>query len=43
MQSIPDIAVIGVAKAGTTSMASWLDAHPDVAMARIKESNYFRH
>lgn len=41
MQGIPDIAVIGVAKAGTTTMASWLDAHPDVAMARIKEPNFF--
>jgi len=41
MQGIPNIAVIGVAKAGTTSMASWLEAHPDVAMARIKESNFF--
>ena len=37
----PDLVVIGVAKAGTTAMARWLDDHPQVAMSRIKEPHFF--
>ena len=37
----PDIALIGVAKGGTTALASWLESHPEVAVSRIKEPNFF--
>ena len=41
MNQGPDLVVIGVAKAGTTAVARWLDDHPQVAMSRIKEPNFF--
>ncbi len=37
----PDIAIIGVAKGGTTALASWFDEHPQVAVSRIKEPNFY--
>lgn len=33
--------VIGALKAGTTSLHSYLDAHPEIGMSTIKELNYF--
>jgi sulfotransferase family protein len=33
--------VIGAAKAGTTSLHRYLDAHPQIAMSREKELNFF--
>jgi Sulfotransferase family len=32
---------VGVARAGTTSLASWLAQHPELQMSTIKETNYF--
>jgi hypothetical protein len=33
--------VVGAAKAGTTSLWKYLDAHPDVFMSRVKEPHFF--
>ena len=33
--------LLGAAKSGTTSLASYLDQHPLISMARVKETNYF--
>lgn len=38
---LPNLVVIGAAKCGTTSMHEYLDSHPDVFMARIKEIRFF--
>ena len=40
---LPRIFVIGAAKAGTSSLARWLDDHPDVAVARQKEVDFFSY
>lgn len=37
----PDFFIIGAPKCGTTSLASWLSAHPQVCMSRPKEPHYF--
>ena len=39
--TLPNFMIIGVAKAGTTSLFRYLDQHPQVFMCRIKASNYF--
>ena len=36
-----DFLIIGAAKAGTTSLASWLGKHPDVCMSSPKETMFF--
>ena len=36
-----DAVLIGVPKSGSTTVADWLAAHPGVAMARIKEPNFY--
>lgn len=36
-----DFVIIGAAKAGTTSLASWLGKHPDVCMSQPKETMFF--
>jgi hypothetical protein len=36
-----DAVLIGVPKSGSTTLADWLQAHPGVAMARIKEPNFY--
>jgi hypothetical protein len=36
-----DFVIIGAAKAGTTSLASWLGLHPDVCMSNPKETMFF--
>ena len=37
----PDFIIIGAAKAGTTTLYDLLEAHPQVAMSRHKEPNFF--
>lgn len=36
-----DAVLIGVPKSGSTTLADWLRSHPHVAMARIKEPNFY--
>lgn len=38
---LPTFCVIGAMKAGTTSLAAWLDEHPDVHIAPQKEVRFF--
>jgi hypothetical protein len=38
---LPNLFVIGAAKAGTTSLHNYLDRHPDVAMSEDKEMRFF--
>ena len=40
---LPRLLVIGAAKAGTTSLARWLDDHPDVVVTPRKELNFFSY
>jgi hypothetical protein len=40
-ESLPTFLVIGAAKCGTTSLASYLAAHPNIGMATPKEVNFF--
>lgn len=37
----PNFFIIGAPKCGTTSMAEWLSAHPNIYLSPIKEPNYF--
>ncbi len=40
----PDLALVGAARSGTSTLASELSAHPDVDAGKVKESNYYsRH
>lgn len=39
----PTFVIIGAARCGTTSMARWLDAHPDVFITKPKEVFFFSH
>jgi len=38
---LPDVVVIGAMKCATSAVHEYLDAHPDVAMSRTKELNFF--
>jgi hypothetical protein len=38
---LPDFVVVGAMKSGTTSLARWLKAHPDVFIAPNKELHFF--
>jgi hypothetical protein len=38
---LPNLLVIGAAKCGTTSLHEYLDAHPEIAMSREKELDFF--
>jgi hypothetical protein len=38
---LPNLIVIGAAKCGTTSLHAYLDDHPEIAMSRTKELNFF--
>lgn len=38
---LPNFIVVGAAKAGTTSLYSWLNQHPDVFMPDAKEPTFF--
>jgi hypothetical protein len=40
-EALPNLVVIGAMKCGTTSLHHYLDQHPDVAMSRTKELNFF--
>jgi hypothetical protein len=37
----PNLFVVGAARAGTTSLWHYLDAHPDIFMSKEKEPNFF--
>jgi hypothetical protein len=37
----PNFMIIGAAKSGTTSLADYLDQHPEIYMCPGKEPNYF--
>ena len=37
----PDFFIVGAPKCGTTALASWLRAHPELFLAPVKEPNYF--
>jgi hypothetical protein len=39
--ALPNVIIIGAAKCGTTSLHMYLDAHPEIAMARVKETEFF--
>jgi hypothetical protein len=39
--ALPNLIVIGAKKAATTSLHSYLDAHPDISMSREKELDFF--
>jgi len=38
---LPNFLIIGSGRSGTTSLHSYLDAHPEVFMSGIKETNFF--
>lgn len=38
---LPNVFILGVPKAGTTSLHNWLSAHPDALGARSKEARFF--
>jgi Sulfotransferase domain len=40
-ESLPNLIVIGAQKCGTTSLHYYLDRHPEIAMSRAKELNFF--
>lgn len=37
----PNLFILGAPKCGTTSMASWLDEHPQIFMSPIKEPHFY--
>lgn len=39
--TLPDFIIVGVQKAGTTSIAEYLEQHPDIEMSKIKEPSFF--
>jgi hypothetical protein len=39
--TLPNLFVIGAAKAGTTSLHFYLDQHPEIQMSAVKEPNFF--
>lgn len=41
MNRLPNFLIVGVPKAGTTSLYYWLNQHPDIYMSPIKEPHYF--
>jgi hypothetical protein len=38
---LPNLVVVGAAKAGTTSLHNYLDLHPDIVMSQDKEMRFF--
>ncbi len=40
-REMPNFLVIGAAKCGTTSLNRYLDLHPQISMAKLKEPKYF--
>jgi len=43
MEKWPNFFIVGVAKAGTTSLSNYLDKIPQIYMSPVKEPNYFNH
>lgn len=43
MKRMPNFLIIGTAKAGTTSLYSYLRQHPDVYMPEVKEPRFFAY
>jgi Sulfotransferase family len=41
MPRLPNFFIVGAPKTGTTSLYLYLDQHPEIYMAAIKEPNYF--
>jgi hypothetical protein len=41
MNRAPNLFVVGVARAGTTSLSHYLDQHPDIFMSPVKEPYFF--
>lgn len=41
--NIPNLFIIGLAKAGTTALADLLSQHPDVFFSEVKEPNFFSY
>jgi len=41
LERLPNLVVIGVSKAGTTSLFGYLGRHPDVGLSDVKELRYF--
>lgn len=41
LQRLPNLVVIGVGKAGTTSLFEYMGAHPDICLSENKELRYF--
>jgi hypothetical protein len=41
--ALPDFIIIGAMKAGTTSLARYLDVHPQIQLSRRKEPDFFSH
>jgi hypothetical protein len=39
--TLPNFLIVGVPKAGTTSLYKYLSQHPDVYVPKIKEPHYF--
>lgn len=37
----PNLFILGAPKCGTTALATWLSAHPEVFMSAVKEPHYF--
>ena len=42
-KNLPNFLIVGAPKAGTSSIAKYLDAHPEVFIPEIKEPRYFLH
>lgn len=41
--TLPNFMIIGIAKAGTTSLHRYLDQHPQIFMSPVKETNFFAY
>jgi len=42
MSRLPNLFIVGVTKAGTTSLYTYLNAHPDFCGSVVKETQYFK-
>ena len=42
MSALPNLIVAGFQKCGTSSLHRYLDLHPEIAMSRLKEPDFFR-
>jgi len=39
--ALPNLVILGAQKCGTTSLHNYLEAHPEISMSRLKETNFF--